>query len=49
MSSHLSVARQLAPLILPIAIIVLEVIIVVMGGPAADEVGSWRWSSGRAV
>jgi hypothetical protein len=47
MSSHLSIARTWAPWLVPIAIIVFEVIIVLVGGPAADDVGSWRWTSMR--
>jgi hypothetical protein len=35
--------------VLPLAIVALVIIGALIGGLAVDDVGSWRWSSGRPV
>jgi hypothetical protein len=39
----------LALTVLPLAIVALVIIGAILAGQVIDDVGSWRWSSGRPV
>jgi hypothetical protein len=47
MGLHLSMARSVAPWLLAVALAMLAIVCVLVGAPAADDIGSWRWTAVR--
>ena len=49
MLALLLTARWPAAMMLLLAIVALMIVGAILAGQAVDDVGSWRWSSGRPV
>ncbi len=49
MLALLLTARLPAAMMLLLAIVALVIVGTILAGQAIDDVGSWRWSSGRSV
>lgn len=47
MALHLSTAHRVAPWLLVVTIAMAAILCALVGVPAADDIGSWRWTSMR--